>query len=378
MITIKKSESIELYQLKLTLKEKVKQNPFIAVVMLAQELFDNESEYINSEILREKLLPVFPLKSCQNLLKRLSYEGYFDEVWDYNGELIKVSKEDFLKSDYKSFQQKSDFVGFVLTELGEQSAEEKSYWIGENGIYNVYVSQSNLMSQRIIKIEKVERSEDDRNGNKISETPYIITDYQNEILKIKDKECLIEEIDKKCFKLNPLDCTLEICAKDNEGKFTIGKGNQEFFNSSFEINEIDLKEALLKNAEELHYDIDKKALLMHFDADNLSFFRTVKLNKPVFKNHRFDTVSIEQVLSLPINQNEAIKWYWSLLVNNIHSYFLSDEEFYIFSKQILEPFSQHYPNIKAPSRQKCIQYLEDKPNIFYQTAKIETIDYLNY
>ena len=234
------------------------------------------------------------------------------------------------------------------------------------------------MSQRIIKIEKVERSEDDRNGNKISETPYIITDYQNEILKIKDKECLIEEIDKKCFKLNPLDCTLEICAKDNECKLTIGKGNQEFFNSPFEINEIDLKEALLKNAEELHYDIDKKALLMHFDADNLSFFRTVKLNKPVFKNHRFDTVSIEQVLSLPINQNEAIKWYWSLLVNNIHSYFLSDEEFYIFSKQILEPFSQHYPNIKAPSRQKCIQYLEDKPNIFYQTAKIETIDYLNY
>ena len=378
MITIKKSESIELYQLKLTLKEKVKQNPFIAVLMLAQELFDNESEYINSEILREKLLPVFPLKSCQNLLKRLSYEGYFDEVWDYNGELIKVSKEDFLKSDYKSFQQKSDFVGFVLTELGEQSAEEKSYWIGENGIYNVYVSQSNLMSQRIIKIKKLERSEDDRNGNKISETPYIITDYQNEILKIKDKECLIEEIDKKCFKLNPLDCTLEICAKDNECKLTIGKGNQEFFNSPFEINEIDLKEALLKNAEELHYDIDKKALLMHFDADNLSFFRTVKLNKPVFKNHRFDTVSIEQVLSLPINQNEAIKWYWSLLVNNIHSYFLSDEEFYIFSKQILEPFSQHYPNIKAPSRQKCIQYLEDKPNIFYQTAKIETIDYLNY
>ena len=50
MITIKKSESIELYQLKLTLKEKVKQNPFIAVLMLAQELFDNESEYINSEI----------------------------------------------------------------------------------------------------------------------------------------------------------------------------------------------------------------------------------------------------------------------------------------------------------------------------------------
>lgn len=378
MITIKKSESIELYQLKLTLKKKVKQNPFIAVLMLAQELFENDSEYINSEILREKLLPVFPLKSCQNLLKRLSYEGYFDEVWDYNGELIKVSKEDFLKSDYKSFQQKSDFVGFVLTELGEQSAEEKSYWIGEKGIYNVYVSQSNLMSQRIIKIEKVERSEDDRNGNKISETPYFISDYQNEVLKIKDKECLIEEIDKKCFKLNPLDCTLEICAKDNEGKLTIGKGNQEFFNSSFEINEIDLKEALLKNAVELHYDIDKKALLIHFDADNLSFFRTVKLNKPVFKNHRFDTVSIEQVLSLPINQNEAIKWYWSLLVNNIHSYFLSDEEFYVFSKQILEPFSQHYPNIKAPSRQKCIQYLEDKPNIFYQTAKIETIDYLNY
>ena len=50
MITIKKSESIELYQLKLTLKEKVKQNPFIAVLMLAQELFENDSEYINSEI----------------------------------------------------------------------------------------------------------------------------------------------------------------------------------------------------------------------------------------------------------------------------------------------------------------------------------------
>jgi hypothetical protein len=376
MITLHKKEQIEIYQLKLDLKEKVKQNPFISVLILAKELYDNESDYINSDILRDKLLPVFPLKACQNLLDRLCDEGYFEEVrMDYEGQLYFISIDDFR---YKSITTVTNFLGYNLTQLGEESVEDKSYWVGEKGIYNVYVSKSNLVSQKIIKIEKVERSEDDRNGNRISETPYIITDYQDEILEIYNKEFRIEEIDSKCFKLNPLDCALEITAMDNNSNLKISNAKNEIFTTSYEVLELDLKEALLTSSEEFEYSREKKALLINFDSENLSFFRTLKLNKPVFKNHRFDTVSIEQVLSLPINQNEAIKWYWSLLVNNIHSYFLSDEEFYFFSKQILEPFSQHYPNIKAPSRQKCIQYLEDKQNIFYQTAKIETIDYLNY
>ena len=205
MITLRKTEQIEIYQVELALKEKTKQSPFIAVLILARELGK-----ITSESLQENLLPSLPLRACNNLLSRLEQQGY----------LVKNRNDEY-----------------ELTKLGEQSAIDMSFWVGEKGIYNVYISHSNLLNQLIIKTEKVERNEDDRNGNRIIRTPNFISQYHNQILNINKKEIRIEEIEDKCFQLKPLECSLEIEAKEDDAIIRIIKEKQTLFQSSFEINE---------------------------------------------------------------------------------------------------------------------------------------------
>ena len=142
MITLKQNTEIEIYQVELAFKVKTNQSPFIPILILAQELLDDEDYYIDSEILQEKLLPALPLRACENLLERLTLQGYFDEIWD---------------DDDK-------FLGYELTEQGNESAKDESFWIGEKGVYNVFVSKSKLIQQGIIKTEKVDRAENDKDS----------------------------------------------------------------------------------------------------------------------------------------------------------------------------------------------------------------------
>ncbi len=227
MITLRKNEQVEIYQVELALKEKTKQSPFIAVLILAKEQGE-----ITAKTLKDYLLPALPIRACNNLLIRLTHQGYLEKKRQQNFR-NNIWEED--ENDY------NDSI-FTLTELGEQSAVDKSFWVGEKGVYNIYISHSNLLNQQIIKIEKVDRSEDDRNGNRITRTPHFILQYHNQILNLNKKEIRIEEIEDKCFQLKSLDCTLEIEAKENDVLIRIVNQKQTLFQTSYELSENELKE----------------------------------------------------------------------------------------------------------------------------------------
>jgi hypothetical protein len=367
MITLRKTEKIKIYQVELALKEKTTQSPFIAVLILAQEQGE-----INAETLKEYLLPTLPIRACNNLLIRLTQQGYLE----------KKRHQNFRNNTwYDRFYDEEDenyYNGsvFTLSELGEQSAVDKSFWVGEKGIYNVYVSDSNLLNQQIIKIEKVERAEDDRNGNRIIRTPNYISQYQNQILTLNKKKIRIDEIEEKCFQLKPLECLLEIEAKDDDTFIRI-KEKQTLFQSPFEINENELKEELLSNTNEFKYDKNKKAVLSEFNQDNISFNRKVKLRNPFFQNNQFNSVEIENVAFIPSDERNAELWLNEILFKGIEKYFLDDKSFNEFAENKAKPILEHY-NIKIPTRKQFSQTINKRENAFYQIAKLETIDCLNY
>jgi hypothetical protein len=350
MIKLRKTEKIEIYQVELALKEKTKQSPFIAVLILAQELGE-----IDAFSLKANLLPTLPERACENLLKRLASQEYFYE------------------EEYGCFSL------YTLTELGKQSAIDKSFWVGEKGIYNVYISHSNLLNQQIIKTEKVDRSEDDRNGNRITRTPHFISQYHNQILNLNKKEIRIEEIEDKCFQLNSLECSLEIEAKQDDALIRI-KEKQTLFESSFEINENELKEELLINTSEFDYDANKKLVLSEFNKDNISFNRKVKLRNPYFQNNQFNSVEIENIRFFPKDENAAIPWYVELLLRNISTYFMTESDFMAYSKKWATEFEPYF-EVMIPSKTIFLNYIKsnyEEQDIFYEIAKLETIDYLNY
>lgn len=367
MITLQKNEQVEIYQVELALKEKTKQSPFIAVLMLAQEQGE-----ITAETLKDYLLPTLPNRACNNLLIRLTQQGYLEKKRQQNFR-NNIWGRSFHNEDESNFNNSI----FILTELGEQSAVDKSFWVGEKGIYNVYVCHSSLLNQLIIKTEKVERSEDDRNGNKIIRTPNFISQYQNQILSLNKKEIRIEEIEHKCFKLKYMECSLEIEAKGDDTIIRILNEKQTLFQSSYEINENELKKELLSNTNEFYYDEDINVVLSEFNQDNISFIRKVKLRNPYFQGNQFNSVEIENVAFIPSDEENAELWLNEIFFKGIDKYFLDEKTFNEFTANKAKPILEHF-SLELPTRKQLKQNIAERENAFYQTAKLETIDYLNY
>jgi hypothetical protein len=357
MITLKRNEDIEIFQVELALKSKTKQSPFISILILAQE-----QEGISAETLQENLLTSLPVRACENLLKRLEQQGY-------------LQKEQSNRFGYHQTYQ-DDFANYHLTDFGHQSATDKSFWIGEKGVYNVFVSKSNLIEQRIIRTEKVERAEDNRNTN-ILRTPNEIRQYENQIITINKTEVLIEDVEEKCFQLKPANCILEIQAKGNETVLKLSKENQLLFQTDIEIEEEVLQQELLVACGEFEYDEDKKAILTEFSKDNLSFNRKVKIGKPIFQRNQFNQVELENISHIPSDKQSADLWYWELLYKNMNDYFLDDNSFEEFATELASPIQLHF-KIKVPKRKELADLFTEREDAFYQIAKLETIDYLNY
>lgn len=353
MITLRKTEQVEIYQVELALKEKTKQSPFIAVLILARELGE-----IDAISLKTNLLPTLPERACENLLKRIAKQGYFYE------------------EEYGSFSS------YTLTILGEKSAIDRSYWVGEKGIYDVYVStklfDDGFIPYHILKIEKSKTLEDDRNNDsqKVN-VPQAIFAYKSmPELKLNGKDIRIEEIESKCFQLKPLDCSLEIETKDDDAIIRI-KEKQTLYQSTFETSERELKQELLTNTNEFEYDENKKVVLSEFNQDNLSFNRKVKLRNPYFQDNLFNSVEIENIDFIPSDKRNAALWLNEILFKGINKYFLDEKTFNEFTVNKAKPILEHF-SVELPTRKQLKQTIAKRENAFYQTAKLQTIDYLNY
>jgi hypothetical protein len=357
MITLKRNEDIEIFQVELALKSKTKQSPFISILILAQE-----QENVSAETLQDNLLPSLPLRACENLLKRLEQQGY-------------LQKEESNRFGYRQTYQ-DDFANYLLTDFGQQSATDQSFWIGEKGVYNVFVSKSNLIEQRIIRTEKVERAEDNRNTN-IIRTPNEIRQYENQILNINKTEVLIEDVEEKCFQLKSANGILEIQAKENETVLKLNKENQTIYQTDIAFDENVLQKELLLSCGEFEYNEDKNAILTEFSKDNLSFKRKVKIFKPIFQSVPFNQVELENISHIPSDKQNADLWYWELLYKKMDDYFLDENSFKEFATELAKPIQLHF-KIKVPQRKELAEILNEREDAFYQIAKLETIDYLNY
>lgn len=347
MIVLKRKENLEVYQVELVLKVKTKQSPFIAVLILALEL-----QEITAENLQQNLLASLPVRACENLLNRLEQQEY-------------------LKKEKKGWN-----VSYVLTDYGKQSAKDKSFWIGEKGVYNVFVSKSNLFEQKIIKTEKVDRSEDDGSFS-IFNTPREILKYEKQILSINKSEVIIEDIEGKCFNLKPIICDLVVMSNENDTTIKITNNNQNLFSTNLEIDEVTLQEKLLSNCNEFEYNQRQNAILIDFDKDDISFNRKVKMSKPLFNNNTFESIELETMLHIPSDSYNAELWYIELLFKNINQYYLDNHSFSEYANSLSSPIDEYY-DVYAPDREDFLAQIKERTDAFYQIAKIETIDYLNY
>ncbi|MBL7894511.1 MAG: hypothetical protein JNK50_04385 [Bacteroidia bacterium] len=371
MITLKKSEQISIYQVEMTLKRKINQSPFIAILM-----YGYEQGEISAEMLRGHLLPALPIKACENLLSRLNSMNYLN------------------KSHYG--------LTYLLTDFGKKCAEERSFWVGEKGIYNVYTLQSTLINQDIIKTEKVDRSEDESTAS-ASYTPEFIREFKGKTLSIDKSEAFIESIEGKCFQLKSIMGSTEIESNNSETLLKITSNNQILFTKNLMLSEELVVDEILSNSklnprasmsltrinlsdpsknmtvqqDILEYDKEKKLVLVGFNKNNLQFIRNVKISRPAFKNYLFDEITLANIPHAPSDELNAQEWYKEILIQGIENYFMNETDYITWATNKKAEIEKHY-NVIQPSRKDIISKLDKEPNLFYKLAKLETIDYLNY
>ncbi len=349
MVTLQRNQIIEVYQISMEIQTKTKENPFIAVLILASENPNNE---ITPKDIQEKLFGgTLPERACKNLLMRLTEMNYFQE---------NIASETY-----------------TLTNKGIENAKDKTFWQGEKGIYNVYlINESLLFSQELVKMEKKERSNNDKDNTTIK-TPNKVSNLKEENFNLLGREFRVENIDNQCFKLKDETWNLRVIAqKYQKTKIQLlGKNQEKYFEKDGGSNDFfdygNVLERVL-----IHFGFDGENIKVPFDENNLTFIRNVPIEKPEFKKIIFDKTTIENINHIPEDEAQANKWYEALLIKNILEYFTSQQQFDAFSEQERKKFMPYYP-LQKLNKNEVLAFLKEE-KYFYQRAKLETIDFLSY
>jgi hypothetical protein len=376
MIVLKKEERLELYLMLLEIEKKVKDRPYIAILMRAYEAGGE----ITPSMVKRDLLGNLPLKACENLLYRLTDLGYFEEAG--------VKRERNLNGQYGQDGQEPVFR---ITNKGRESAQTKTFWQPEKGAYMVYKSKSPLITpligQSIIQITRY-RSDKGEQRN----TSDVLKQDLNKPIKVLNQEGQEEEIriigfEEKCLSYSQVVTILEIKVYENEAVIKIkAKENKENVEESEGIlgkfftplREEEVRDALLAGEFGDSYDKHKKVVRTPFFPENLSWIRDVHIEKPVYEGVEFDRVRLEGVRFIPSDEEQARMWVEEWLLRNVDEYFWSDEEFQAYLHKKLGIILEFYPQLGGVTRKEMIDKLSKRQNSFYSIAKLEATNYLSY
>ena len=372
MIDLRKEEQLELYLMLLEIEKKVKDRPYIAILIRA----DEAGGEITPSMVRSHLLGSLPLKACENLLYRLTDLGYFEK------------RERNLNGQYGQDGQEPVFR---ITDKGRESAQTKTFWQPEKGAYMVYKSKSplitRLIGQSIIQITR-HRSDKGEQRN----TSDVLKQDLNKPIKVLNQEGHEEEIriigfEEKCLSYSQVDTILEIEVYENEAAIKIKpKENKENVKKSEDalgkfftpLREEEVRDALLAGEFGDSYDKDKRVVRTPFSPEDLRWIRDVRIQKPIYEGVEFERVQLEGVRFIPSDEEQARMWVEEWLLRNVDKYFWSDEEFQAYLHEKLGIILEFYPQLGGMTRKEMIDRLSKRQNSFYSIAKLEAANYLSY
>lgn len=343
MITLTKQENLEIFECLLTIKEQDKQNPLIAVLLLAKEL-EEKNQQINPQILQEILFPIFPIQYCNAILKNFYDDNYFKNYGEYK-----------------------------LTEKGIEASKTSILWKEKTGIYHITKSDTSLIETKIIEIKEI-KSNKDFDKNATNNLPYSLVNIKN--YPIENGTKIISEI-KSGFRKETKKTTLNAIISNIEITYTIdGFPFQETQQLKNE-NEFQLLCGFLDN-NQFEYKVSNNEIriITEFNENDLCFNRKILIRNPRIKSIAFDDFTIE-LKHVPIDIDNAQKWFEAIIVNKITEYFTDDQSFMKYAITNTEAFEKQF-KLKVPSIKRVIEILKNKENNFYKIAKLETINYLNF
>lgn len=336
---LSKEININKYRVLADYKVKVKKSPFVSVLQLANE----EEGVLTAEVLYEKLMKPLSVKACENLLIRLTAMGYFNKN-----------------------------INYELTSFGEKSIETKDFYDQRNGVLEIWIAEDNAFTSRVVKIDELNYDEDKKQNTRSIDYELKSVINGSKVVKLKNDAFTIDKIEYQVKLLKSDYETLTILLEDNNYKIELA----DFLERTQE-DKKNVVASILEREYENNYLPEECIVLADFNNNDLSLVRDLKIESPVYKQTRFNAVTIPNVIVSPKNEEEAKTWFHAKLKQQIIKYFASDEEFIDYENKIANEFKLFKDElINTISRKQLIELFGDED--FYKKAKLETIDYLNY
>lgn len=338
-----KQIKINIYSVLADYKVKSKNAPFIAIFQFANE----NRGTIDSEELYKGLLYPLSRQACENILNRLTNMGYFE-----------------INNHYKEY---------TLTKLGVQAAKTEDFYENRKGILKIYIAEDNeFIPKKIVKIEEFNYDSENKTEPIKINTELKKLQDKDTIYELKNNVFIIEKIENQIKQLEEKKETLDFIINDKQSETKI----LDYSNIYKKYTDNSIKSILLKNEFEELYN--NGILKVNFKNNNLSLQRNITILKPKVSNTIFNETSLKNTKVNPKTVEDAKKWHYALIKEQINNYFLSDDEFKQFSNSIASKFELYKKELtNALNRKETIGLLNSE-NEFYTKSKLETIDYLNY
>jgi len=325
------------YQIHASLERRQENSPFIAVLLLALE----NGGTLNANDLKDQLLPTMPLRASEDMLLRLTNQGYFE----HGG-----------PGDY------------FLTEKGTASAQNEEIWIPEEGVYDVYTVQNAFVDQKVVKLKAEQGKIDDRE-EELKEDKKLQERLEDLEIELGSEELRITEIKGKYFEkpleqaslemnLTPDKTTLGIRCK--ELSFDQDITSHIFYSS--------LREDLIRQVYGNQYNSEKDWVAINFEED-ISFERSIWLDEPNLREETFKPTQIKRVDFQPLSQEDANQWFLHSLKEGLNEYFFDEESFRAYQEKKIESFRSFLPDFV--SREVFLEFLKDRAASFYEIARIQ-------
>ncbi len=361
MILSKKLKT-EVFQVKADYKVLRKHAPFIAILQLGLEYED-----LDAGLLKRELLSALSIPACENILKRLVEMGHL-EPDEYN--------------EYEEYNEYDAYNGvYYLSELGKVGAKRKEFYENRTGVLEIEVlkEDSVFVPEKIIRIE--EKRADRIEEGKVINLPDKFYNLCNskQSIPLKNNTFILDKMEQKYYPLKNKkqknsESKLQIKIENNTMSISIGQYQKELEEHS----EKEAKQVILKNHFKTAYSEKYNSIKVPFDPNKLDLQRKCQIERPIFRDTRFDPISIPNVQCIPESKTDAYDWHRALVKTSVEAYCFSDAAFQELANKVAERFIAHSAILKdSLNRQTMIASLNQRKD-FYQRAKLETIDYLNY
>ena len=306
MITLTQNVKLKGYQVQATLRKRDQNHPFIAVLMLA----DENAGLVTASQVAQSLLPELPKKASQNLLERLTQQGYFEESEDL----------------------------YQLTDLGWQSARQQEVWTPMEGLYDLYLLESPFVPQRIVELTLIPEREDRKNPKTKDDkdhtrlrVPDELSNFGGNFFTSQAETYEWENAEAYCFPLDTTPATLTLTADPKKGVSLRIQGEGIGYEQDLpDYTYAQIRQALLIGEFRDLYVSSHDWVSVGFNSQQLDFSRKAEIRNPRIEEVAFNAIYLDHVSHQPDDQDTAQQWFETLLTRRMDQYFFSEADFQAF------------------------------------------------